>query len=143
MLSRFERVQEAFEHVLRNQELKQSVQMIKKMNTLIFGVGRADTMAERRNLDKNQVDYLMQQGAVAEAFGHFFNIDGEEIWQSKTIGLSLEKFRKLNKVIGVAGGEDKAEAIIAISSLNNNITLITDESAAKAIIKTNNMKEGK
>ncbi len=39
--------------------------------------------------------------------------------------------KKLDNVIGVAGGEEKAQAIIAISTLNNNMTLITDEAAAK------------
>lgn len=127
--------EEALAYILKNKEVNESLNLIENMNTLLFGIGRADTMAERRNLQEEQIDFLLEKGSVAEAFGHFFNIDGEEIWEYKTIGLSLEKFKSLKNLIGVAGGEEKAEAIIAISSLNDNITLITDESAAKSIIK--------
>lgn len=127
--------EEALELMLKNEEIRESMDMINNMNTLIFGIGRADTMAKRRNLSKEKIDELINSGAVAEALGHYFDINGNEIWEYKTIGLSLEKFKLLNNVIGVAGGEEKAEAIIAISTLNQNITLITDEVAARKIFE--------
>lgn len=126
---------EALEYILKNEEVHQSIELIENMNTLLFGIGRADTMAKRRNLNKERILSLLDKGSVAEAFGHFFNIEGKEIWEYKTIGLSLEKFKTLKNLIGVAGGEEKAEAIMAISSLNNNTILVTDESCAKEILK--------
>ncbi len=68
--------------------------MINNMNTLIFGIGRADTMAQRRNLSIEKIQRLLSEGAVAEAFGHYFDIKGKEIWEYKTIGLSLDKYKK-------------------------------------------------
>ncbi len=50
-------------------------------------------------------------------------------------GISLDTFQRIDNVIGVAGGEGKAEAIIAITSLRENMTIITDEGAAKKMIK--------
>ena len=91
------------------------------MDTLVFGMGRADVMASRRNLSQEKIDDIINKGAVAEAFGHYFDINGEEIWEYKTIGLSLDKYKSLQNVIGVAGGEDKAEAIIAIATIRNDI----------------------
>lgn len=126
---------EALEYILKNKEINESLNLIENMNKLVFGIGRADTMAKRRNLTKDQIEFLLNKGSVAEAFGHYFNINGKEIWEYKTIGLSLKKFKSLDNLIGVAGGEEKAEAILAISSLNENITLVTDESAAKKILK--------
>ena len=127
--------EEALEIMLKNEEIKESIDMINNMNTLIFGIGRADTMAQRRNLSIEKIQRLLSEGAVAEAFGHYFDIKGKEIWEYKTIGLSLDKYKKLDNVIGVAGGEEKAQAIIAISTLNNNMTLITDEAAAKKMLE--------
>ena len=127
--------QEALEYMLKNEEINESINLIENMSTLLFGIGRADTMAKRRNLNQEQIDSLIDRGSVAEAFGHFFNINGEEIWEYKTIGLSLKRFKAIENLIGVAGGEEKAEAIIAISSLNTNMVLVTDESAAKKILK--------
>ena len=105
------------------------------MDTLVFGMGRADVMATRRNLSKEKIEDIIEKGAVAEAFGHYFDINGEEIWEYKTIGLSLDKYKKLKNVIGVAGGEDKAEVIISIATLRNDITIITDEEAARKILE--------
>ena len=126
---------ETFDLMLKNKEVSESIETINHMNILLFGIGRADTMAIRRQLPTDKVNDLLNKGAVAEAFGHYFNIDGEEIWEYKTIGLTLEKFRTLDNTLGVAGGEEKAQAILAISTLNPNMVLVTDEAAARRILE--------
>lgn len=130
--------EEALEAILKNEEIKESIEMINNMNILVFGIGRADTMAKRRNLSQEKIQELTINGAVAEAFGHYFDMKGREIWEYKTVGLSLDKFKELRNVIGVAGGEDKAQAIISIATLNKNMTLITDEYAAREILEIEN-----
>lgn len=127
--------EEALELILKNKEIKESMEMINNMNILVFGIGRADTMAKRRNLSEEKIKDLLQSGAVSEALGHYFDIKGEEVWEYKTIGLSLEKFKSLDNIIGVAGGEDKAESIISVSTLNKDLVLITDEFAARRILE--------
>jgi central glycolytic genes regulator len=42
----------------------------------------------------------------------------------------------LKHIIAVAGGAEKAEAIISISKLNEALVLVTDEQAAEQILKT-------
>jgi len=126
---------EALEYILRNEDMKESLSLIDNMDILIFGIGRADTMAKRRNLPEERVEDLISKGAVAEAFGHYFDVKGNEVWEYKTVGLSLNKFKSLYNVIAVAGGEEKAEAIISIATLNENMILITDEFAAKKILE--------
>ncbi|NMB07400.1 MAG: sugar-binding transcriptional regulator [Tissierellia bacterium] len=124
----------ALDAVLTIADVKEVLDLIANMDILVFGMGRADIMAERRQLSQEKIDKLIGKGAVAEAFGHYFNINGKEIWESPTVGLSLEGFQKTPTVIGVAGGEKKAEAIISIASLRKNMTIITDEGAARKII---------
>ncbi|MFA7533310.1 MAG: sugar-binding domain-containing protein, partial [Tissierellaceae bacterium] len=131
---------DALEIMLRNDEIKESIDLINNMNILVFGLGRADTMANRRNLSPTKIEELIDRGAVAEAFGHYFDINGNEIWEYRTVGLSLDKFKSLNKVIGVAGGEEKAHAIISIATLNDNMILITDEPAANKILEIKAIK---
>jgi central glycolytic genes regulator len=126
---------EALEVIRKIEDVKESIDFINKMNILVFGIGRADTMAERRNLPKEKIDALTKDGAVAEAFGHYFDIKGREIWEYLTVGLTIEKYKEIDYVIGVAGGEEKAEAIIAVSSLRKKMTIVTDEEAAKKIIE--------
>ncbi|NLJ77998.1 MAG: sugar-binding transcriptional regulator [Tissierellia bacterium] len=121
--------------ILKIPDVREVIELIGRMDILIFGIGRADIMATRRQLPEDQIERLIEKGAVAEAFGHYFDIEGNEIWEHPTVGLSLDDFRMVDRVIGVAGGSNKAEAIISISSLRRNMTIITDEGAAKRIIE--------
>lgn len=121
--------------VLKIPDVKEVVELIKKMDILVFGIGRADIMAERRKLSKEKIQELTGKGAVSEAFGHYFDIEGKDIWEHLTVGLSLDDFQIIDEVIGVAGGKDKAKAIISIASLRQDITIITDEIAARSIIE--------
>lgn len=126
--------QEAIDALLKVSEVKEFVEIIKNLDILVFGIGRADIMAERRKLPKDTIEKLIGAGAVSEAFGHYFDTNGNRIWEYMTVGLSLIEFKKVQNVIGVAGGEKKAEAIISICSIRDDMTLVTDEGAARKIL---------
>lgn len=125
---------EALKALMTVQEVKEVLEIIKNMDVLVFGIGRADIMAKRRELQQDKINEIEKNGAVAEAFGHYFNTNGDIVHETSTIGLSLEDFKKINTVIGVAGGKDKAEAIISICKLHKRMTLVIDEAAAKKIL---------
>lgn len=131
--------EEALKALLTVHEIKEVLDMIKNMDLLIFGIGRADVMAQRRELETDKVEKIKKDGAVAEAFGYYFNTDGDIVLETSTIGISLEDFEGIKTVVGVAGGEEKAEAIIATSKLHSNMTLITDEGAARKILSMSKM----
>ncbi|QZY57327.1 sugar-binding transcriptional regulator [Crassaminicella profunda] len=114
--------------------IKEVVDYIQKIGVLVFGIGRADKMAIRRGLRQEKINSLKEQGAVAEAFGYYFNKDGEIIQEVNTVGVSLNHYKEMQHVIGVAAGTEKAEAIIAISRLNENLTLVIDEGLAREIL---------
>ncbi|WP_194702253.1 sugar-binding transcriptional regulator [Fusibacter ferrireducens] len=119
---------------LKNEpNIKRILEYIDKLDVLLFGIGRADVMATRRVLDADEIEGILEKGAVAESFGYYFNKDGEIVHEISTIGIDLDKFKALKDVIAVAGGIDKAESIIAISKLNPNLVLVTDEQTAKKI----------
>ncbi|MDO5724823.1 MAG: sugar-binding domain-containing protein [Tissierellia bacterium] len=120
--------------LINNHEIKKSYDMLKKIDTLLFGIGRADIMAKKRGLKRETKDFILKNGAVGEAFGHYFDIDGKEIYKHETIGISLEDFLKIKRVIGVAGTKDKAKAIIAVSKIRKDMTLIIDEDACVEIL---------
>ena len=127
--------QESLDVVVNLPSVKEIIQKISRMDLLVFGIGRADQMAYRRDLPKEKIDEILSKSAVAEAFGHYFDLNGDEVWEHRTVGISLDQFKSLDKLIGIAGGEEKAEAIIAVSRLNKKMTLITDDLAARRIIQ--------
>ncbi len=126
----------SIETLMHEPLIREIVDLVERIDVLVFGVGKADTMARRRNLKAEEIAGIMEKGAVAEAFGYYFNQEGQIVHELSTIGISLEQFKRLKHIIAVAGGAEKAEAIISISKLNEALVLVTDEQAAEQIIKT-------
>lgn len=111
-------------------QIKSVVDDIQKIDYLVFGIGNAQDMARRRRTSDDQWQEIKRKGAVSESFGHYFDISGEIVYETGTVGIKLEQYKNLKSIIGVAGGRNKAEAILSISKINSNLVLITDESAA-------------
>ncbi|GMB01026.1 transcriptional regulator [Pelosinus sp. IPA-1] len=107
--------------------------MIKRADVLIHGIGQAREMAVRRGFDEEFVSKLISSGAVGEALGHYCTLEGKNIYITSSVGLHLDDLADIGVVVAVAGGQKKAEAIVAVTSAGGEDVLITDESAAKAI----------
>ena len=103
---------------------------IKQANVTIHGIGDALKMAHRRQSPKEVIDKLQHHQAVGEAFGYYFDAQGNVVHKVKTIGLQLEDESK-DFIFAVAGGQSKGEAIKLISIAPDNTVLITDETARK------------
>ncbi|MEF9918253.1 MAG: sugar-binding domain-containing protein [Eubacterium sp.] len=116
-------------------EIKRVFNKMDDIDIFVFGIGRADVLADWRNLKENEKQSILKKGAVSEAFGHYFDIDGKVVSPSSTIGISIENYKRIPHVIAIAGGALKADAIIGVSRVKENMVLITDESAAKEIIR--------
>ena len=100
----------------------------------IHGVGRADIMAQQRRLNPDILETLRRKKAVGEAFGDFFDFNGQTVWQAGTVSAALAHQNPHCKMVAVAAGEKKAEAIIASTRHDAHDTLITDEGAARRMI---------
>jgi len=115
--------------------IKQILDLAKNADFLIQGIGTAQVMARRRGMPREQMQELTARGAVGESFGYYFNPAGEIVYSTASVGLKLENLSKIDKVIAIAGGDDKAEAILSVVSNQYQDILITDESAAKEMIE--------
>ncbi len=126
--------QHTLETVMNEPSIKEVINNIKKTNILVYGIGRADEMARRRRLDQEQMKLLDERGAVAEAFGYYFAAGGEVVYTTVSVGLRFEDLGNIQNIIGVAGGRQKARAIMAVAKHTKNSVLITDEGAAAEMI---------
>jgi central glycolytic genes regulator len=126
---------DALQSVMNDPAIKKVITTIKTTQCLVFGIGRADEMAHRRELSQEQIEKLMKQRAVAESFGFYFNRDGKIVHEIETLGINYSDFLQIKNAIGVAGGAKKAEAIYTIARLKPEMVLVTDESAAMEIMK--------
>ncbi|EJO5347990.1 sugar-binding transcriptional regulator [Clostridium botulinum] len=124
----------ALRAVMEEKSIKEVLDIIEKVNILIHGIGRAEKMAVRRGMSAEEIAYIQENGAVAEAFGHYFDMKGNVVYSSPTIGIKREGLKNIDKLIAVSAGQKKAKAILAAELRNKNSVLITDEGAAREII---------
>ena len=90
-------------------------------------------------LDPELQDDLIRAGPAGDLYGHFFNEDGELYKVPDTYHLAslpLEKLKQVPRVICLAAGSEKADAIRIAAGQNWFTELITDETTAEAILNT-------
>ena len=115
-------------------QIEKLLQKLAKTDMIIFGIGNALKMAKHRKEPQEVLNLLEQKTAVAEAFRHYFNAEGQVVYASEVIGVAPDMAKKIPIRIAVAGGKSKAEAIVATRSLLQEGYLIVDEDAATAIL---------
>ncbi|MDO4178397.1 MAG: sugar-binding domain-containing protein [Phascolarctobacterium sp.] len=111
------------------------VDIIKRADILVHGMGLASVMAKHRRMSEELVDKLMADGAVGEAFGQYCAIDGRPVYLTNNAGLMLQDLDNIHTIIGMAGGKSKAEAILSITRASRQDILVTDEAAANEIMR--------
>ncbi|GAA0727876.1 sugar-binding domain-containing protein [Clostridium malenominatum] len=126
---------EAVNAMVKEKSVKDILDVIYSANILIYGIGRADEMARRRGLSEEEMEMLNLKKAVGEAFGYYFDREGKIVYSNPTMGIKNEHIGNVEHIIAVSGGESKAEAIIATELNNKNGILITDEGAARKMVR--------
>lgn len=126
---------ETSELLLKDATIKYVVEMSKQANCLLLSVGTAQVMAERRNITSEQLEIIQQKQAVGEAFGVFFDSDGEVVVRYPRVGLKIEDLSHIPLLLTIVGGSSKAEAVEAFFKLApNHGWLICDEGIANKIL---------
>ncbi|MGL5379471.1 sugar-binding transcriptional regulator [Clostridium sp.] len=126
---------ELLDTLLKEKEIKEVIDNIRKADIMIYGIGNAQVMAEKRDISEEEKAKLKELGAVGEAFGCYFNKHSKVVYENNTIGININEARKINTHIAVAAGEDKVESILATMMNNNNAVLVTDEAAGLKILE--------
>lgn len=126
--------EEAYVSLMQEPNIKELVEVIRSARIVLHGIGDAMVMARRRKVGEETISALKEEGALAEAFGFYFNKEGSAVHRMQTAGLRIEDIQRAEVVIGVAGGRSKGEAISAILRFGHEDILVTDEAAAEEII---------
>lgn len=128
--------EQAYEAMKDEPIIKEMIELYEQVDIVVHGIGAAQEMALRRNSTHEEQQLLEQKGAVAEAFGYYFNKDGDIVHHLRTIGIQLEHVNKAKHVIAIAAGSNKAAAIQAyFKNAVKQTILITDEQTAKTILE--------
>ena len=114
----------------------------------VVGIGGMDdeaTIVKNGILTKNDFTLLRMQGGVGDILSHFLDKNGAPISPSleqRLISTPPELLRRLDNVIGVAGGPDKAAAILAALQGGYLDVLITDAETAELLLQMSGQEGG-
>ncbi|MGX9135804.1 sugar-binding transcriptional regulator [Rummeliibacillus sp. JY-2-4R] len=122
--------------IVQEPMVKEMMELYDQTDIVIHGIGSALEMAERRKTSVEEQQALMNAGAVSEAFGYYFDRQGNAVHRIRTVGIQLEQVNKCKSIIAVAGGKNKAKAILSYFKHGAKQTvLITDVAAAKEMVQ--------
>jgi DNA-binding transcriptional regulator LsrR (DeoR family) len=114
-------------------------EIARALDAVVVGVGALASFDVARAyglLTDEEVGELKARGAIGNLLYNFFDADGCPVDHSinaRGMSVPVDSLRKAPARIMVAGGAEKVDAIVAACRLLQPTTLITDESAAKAI----------
>ncbi|SHJ98923.1 central glycolytic genes regulator [Hathewaya proteolytica DSM 3090] len=127
--------QAALKALMEDENISEIVKIIKNADILLYGIGEAENMAYKRGASQQVIKEIMAKGAVGEALGNYYDINGNVVYHHTTMGINHDDCCKIRYAIAVACGVNKSKAIVgAIRNKKNNI-LITDENTACEIFK--------
>jgi len=131
----------ALEGLLHLTDVQSVIQTWPELDVALVGIGRfarqrQSSMLFASYVTDDELQELERRGAVGDLCGRFFDIHGEQcLLMSELIGISLEQLKALGNVIGVAGGEEKASAILGALRGGYLNVLVTDTLTAGAILE--------
>ncbi len=126
--------EQALVEMRKMREIDETLSLLERADVVLHGVGRADDMSRKRQLPADVEGEVLRKGAVAEAYGCYFDARGRLVYSASTVSHNLGVLKPNCALIAVAAGARKAEAINAALRARKHAMLVTDEGAAKAIL---------
>jgi DNA-binding transcriptional regulator LsrR (DeoR family) len=128
--------------VLRNDpHVQAALRHFDALDTVYVGIGAIGTnpvLNDGHSLLPGTHDELVAAGAVGDIALRFFDAEGNPVRSSlddRILGITTEQLRKVPRVVAVAGGADKVEAIRAALKSKIVDVLITDHDTAQALVE--------
>ena len=109
----------------------------------VVGIGAIDQRRDATILRSGYIsegEQLMyaRKGAVGDILGYFLQADGRPVEgleiHRELLGVTLDELAQLPTIVGVAGGEEKAQAIYAALTGKRINGLVTEETTARAVL---------
>lgn len=123
--------------MLADPVVRETMDLFSRLSLAIIGIGAvepSELLARSGNtFSKQEMAMLHEAGAVGEISYRFYDKDGKPVetpLNDRVIGISLEDLRKTNRVMALAGGESKTQAIAGALKLGVINVLVTDKFTA-------------
>jgi DNA-binding transcriptional regulator LsrR (DeoR family) len=131
---------EAHKILMSDRSIKLALDMAPKADIAYAGIGAPslDSIIVTGNImSQEEMQHVIDQGAVGDIGLRFFDIQGNPILsdvQNRVIGANLATFHKIPCTVGIAGGQEKLNAILGAIRGKYINTLITDNNTAQLLL---------
>jgi DNA-binding transcriptional regulator LsrR (DeoR family) len=123
--------------MLADPVVRGTMDLFGRLSLAIIGIGAvepSELLARSGNVfSRQEMTMLHDAGAVGEISFRFYDRDGKPVetpLNERVIGISLEDLRKADRVMALAGGESKTEAIAGALRMGIIDVLVTDKFTA-------------
>jgi len=128
--------------VLRNDpHVQAALGYFRRLDTVYVGIGSMDTnsvLNDGHSFPAGTIESLTQAGAVGDIALRFYDAQGKPVRSSldeRILGITTEQLRQAPRVVAVAGGPGKVDAIHAALKADIVNVLITDQDTAEELAR--------
>ncbi|MBN1303944.1 MAG: sugar-binding transcriptional regulator [Anaerolineales bacterium] len=122
--------------------VNKAINLFEKISIALVGIGAlypSKLLTESGNIfSAAEIQELQNNGAVGDILLHFFDINGNPVKSSldnRVISMKLEELQKVERSIGIAGGQRKFDAILGALRGRWIKILITDIHSAQKLVE--------
>jgi DNA-binding transcriptional regulator LsrR (DeoR family) len=130
--------------LVQSPSVQETLALARRADVAVLGVGALESDSSgliwTGYLNQKDIAWLKSKGAVGHMCAQHFDINGQMLdvdLNRRAIGIGLETLRSIDTVMAVAGGEEKAQAILGAIRGRYLDVLITDDVAAQKILESN------
>lgn len=116
-------------------QVREALELARSAELALYAIDGALSAALVRGMNPAERMDLMKSGAVAEAFGCYFDAEGRMVGAKTAHVLNPHEIGGRVKAAAIAVGHSRAEAIIALCLHHPHRLLITDEGAAHRMME--------
>jgi len=138
------------EMLLQEPSIRETLSLAHRADIALLGIGSlvpdVSSLLRAGYLDQEALDQLRAQGAVGDICARHYDAQGHVLdieLNHHIVGIELETLHSIERVIGVAGGEAKAEAILGALRGEHVNVLVTDDATAQKVLALDDGPDGK
>jgi deoxyribonucleoside regulator len=129
------------EALMRERDVADVLAMARQADIALVGIGSVETgfssLVRAGYLSEDDLPHLRASSAVGDVCAHHFDMNGRELpidLNQRVIGITLEQLKEIPFVVALAGGKQKAPAILGALRGGYLDVLITDSVAATEVL---------
>ena len=125
----------AQEELARMPQVREALELVRSAELVLYAIDGALSAALVQGMNPAERTNLMKGGAVAEALGCYYDMQGHVLGVKAAHVLEPHEIAGRMKAAAIAVGHSRAEAIIALCAHHPHRLLVTDEGAAHRMME--------